>query len=290
MGAIKRFTFGKSAVDYNFDVTANWSGNGVTSAATFISFMNSRGMSSIVITVFNLVGNRLQMAYTASAATLDLRFLSVTDYQKGANALSGLQNLDLNFNELTIFDPVEPCPINLFNLSVSFNPLSYINTNKINFIIYNISAGATNTLSSFVLNRSLPNLELIILGGNRLSTLGITAVQSNLTFLELANGNTFSTFEYGNLFPKLAYLAFSSQQFVRFNPTIPLSNTINTIQFNGCKFTTQGYIDSEPWANSLTVRPGRGTINFQDNPASALGTNLKTILESKGFTVLSGDS
>ena len=286
MGAIRRFTFGKSAVVYNFDVTANWSGNGVTSAATFISFMNGRGMSSIVITAFNLIGNRLQMAYTASATTLDLRFLSVTDYQKGANSVVNIQNLDLNFNGLTIFDPIEPCPVNLFNLSVSFNPISYINTDKINFTIRSIYVGVTNTLSSFLLNRSLPNLQEINLSNNRLGTLGITAVQPNLTVLELSNGNTFSTFEYGNLFPKLAYLSFSNQQFVRFNPTIPLSNTINGILFNGCRFTTQGYIDSEPWANSLTVRPGRGTINFQDNPASALGTNLKTILESKGFTVL----
>ena len=287
MGAIRRFTFGKSsAVVYNFDVTANWSGNGVTSAATFVSFMNGRGMSSIVITAFNLVGNRLQMAYTASATTLDLKFLSVTDYQKGANALSGLQNLDLNFNGLTIFDPIEPCPVNLINLKAVANPISYINTDKINFIIQTIFLAGTNTITSFVLNRSLPNLNEINLTGNRLSTLGITAVQPNLTVLDLSNGNTFSTFEYGNLFPKLAYLSFSNQQFVRFNPTIPLSNTINGILFNGCRFTTQGYIDSEPWANSLTVRPGRGTINFQDNPASALGTNLKTILESKGFTVL----
>ena len=286
MSNLRRFTFGSGTVDYNFDVTANWSGNGVTSAATFISFMNGRGMSSIVITAFNLIGNRLQMAYTASATTLDLSFLSVTDYQKGANSVVNIQNLDLNFNGLTIFDPIEPCPVNLFNLSVSFNPISYINTDKINFTIIYIYAGVTDTLSSFVLNRSLPNLQQINLGNNRLSTLGITAVQPNLTFLELGNGNTFSTFEYGNLFPKLAYLSFSNQQFVRFNPTIPLSNTINGILFNGCRFTTQGYIDSEPWANSLTVRPGRGTINFQDNPASALGTNLKTILESKGFTVL----
>ena len=286
MSNLRRFTFGSGTVDYNFDVTANWSGNGVTSAATFISFMNGRGMSSIVITAFNLIGNRLQMAYSASAATLDLRFLSVTDYQKGANSVVNIQNLDLNFNGLTIFDPIEPCPVNLLSLLLSFNPISYINTNKINFTIRSIYVGVTNTLSSFVLNRSLPNLNEINLGSNRLSTLGITAVQPNLTFLDLGNGNTFSAFEYGNLFPNLQFLGFSSQQFVRFNPTIPLSNTVNTILFNGCRFTTQGYIDSEPWANAMSVIPSRGSINFQDNPASAIGTNLKTILEAKGFTVL----
>lgn len=286
MSNLRRFTFEKSVVEYNFDVTANWSGNGVTNAATFISFMNGRGMSNIVITAFNLIGNRLQMAYTASATTLDLRSLSVTDYQRGANVLSGLQNLDLNFNGLTTFDPIEPCPVNLFNLRIIANPLLYVNTNKINFIINTIFIAGTNTLTSFVLNRSLPNLNDIYLNSNRLSTLGITAVQPNLTFLDLGNGNTFSAFEYGNLFPSLQFLGFSSQQFVRFNPTIPISNTVNTILFNGCRFTTQGYIDSEPWANSLTVRPGRGQINLQDNPSSAIGTNFKTILESKGFTVL----
>lgn len=287
MSSLRRFTFGSGTVDYNFDVTANWAANGVTSEATFISFMNSKQYQpNLLISSFSLVDNRLRMAFTGNNS-LDLTGMNVTDYQRGASGFNenGLQNLFLQFNAITIFDPIEPCPTNLINLNLAGNQITHINTDKINYLIRNINV-AGNSLTSFTLNRSLPNLIELFLGGNRLNSLNITAVQPNLYYLDLSNGNGFSTFEYGHLFPKLELLQFSSQLFTKFAPVIPLSNTINTILLNGCRFTTQGYIDSEPWANSLTVRPGRGTINLEDNPTSAISTNFKTILESKGFTVL----
>jgi hypothetical protein len=49
--------------------------------------------------------------------------------------------------------------------------------------------------------------------------------------------------------------------------------------------TTAGYTNSEPWANVMSVIPGRGTINISGNANSASGTNLQTILISKGWTV-----
>ena len=286
MGNLRRFTFGSNAV-INFDVTANWAANGVTDVASFITFMNGQNYQmNLVISYFSLIGNRLQMEYLAGGNTLNLIGSNVIDYQRGVSVLGlEVQNLFLHFNALTTFDPIEPCPVNLINLNLSGNQITYINTDKINYLIQTINV-AGSFLTSFTLNRSLPNLREISLGANRLNSLNITAVQPNLYYLDLANGNGFSTFEYGHLFPKLEVLMFSGQLFSKFAPIIPLPNTINTIILNGCRFTTQGYIDSEAWANSLTVRPGRGQINLQDNLNSAIGTNFKTILESKGFTVL----
>jgi len=49
--------------------------------------------------------------------------------------------------------------------------------------------------------------------------------------------------------------------------------------------TTAGYTGSEPWANAMSVIPGRGFIDFATNPDSASGTNLETILIAKGWSV-----
>jgi hypothetical protein len=50
--------------------------------------------------------------------------------------------------------------------------------------------------------------------------------------------------------------------------------------------TTLGYIETEAWANSMSVIPNRGSIYFTNNINSIAGTNLETILISKGWTVL----
>jgi hypothetical protein len=50
--------------------------------------------------------------------------------------------------------------------------------------------------------------------------------------------------------------------------------------------TTAGYTASEPWANGMHNAPSGGNIRFDFNPDSASGTNLETILTSKGWTVI----
>jgi hypothetical protein len=49
--------------------------------------------------------------------------------------------------------------------------------------------------------------------------------------------------------------------------------------------TTAGYSASESWANGMHTAPSGGTIEIQSNTNSASGTNLETILVSKGWTV-----
>lgn len=56
--------------------------------------------------------------------------------------------------------------------------------------------------------------------------------------------------------------------------------------FHGNKFELVGYEISEAWANKLPNVTSGETISFQNNPYSVSGTNLETILISKGYSVL----
>ena len=49
--------------------------------------------------------------------------------------------------------------------------------------------------------------------------------------------------------------------------------------------TTAGYTASEPWANAMSTIPNRGQIYLGSNINSINGTNLQTILISKGWNV-----
>ena len=48
-----------------------------------------------------------------------------------------------------------------------------------------------------------------------------------------------------------------------------------------------GYTQSEPWAENLPEATNGGSIEFDGNLDSVSGTNLETILTSKGYTVVS---
>jgi Leucine-rich repeat (LRR) protein len=75
-------------------------------------------------------------------------------------------------------------------------------------------------------------------------------------------------------------------QIVNFNPSLPLPSSITNLWLNSNQMTTAGYTASEPWANAMSVIPGRGIVYFIGNVNSVSGTNLETILISKGWTVI----
>ena len=85
----------------------------------------------------------------------------------------------------------------------------------------------------------------------------------------------------------LKYLELGGNQIITFNPTIALPNSLLYLKLNNNKFTNVGYSASEPWANAMIVILNRGTIYFQDNTNTINATNLKSILISKGWTILS---
>jgi len=49
--------------------------------------------------------------------------------------------------------------------------------------------------------------------------------------------------------------------------------------------TTAGYTASEPWTNAMSIIPNRDQIYLGSNINSINGTNLQTILISKGWNV-----
>jgi hypothetical protein len=135
---------------FNFDVTGDWAASNITDQASFENFLTNSSIQNVVITDFNLTGNRLQMNINANASSLDFSGSGITSIKSFGDL--GWQNVDL--------------------LSLEYNQL-----------------------------------------------------------------------------------------------------------------TTAAYAEMESWANSLPTAPSGGTISFLNNTNSISGTNLETILTSKGWTV-----
>jgi len=172
---------------------------------------------------------------------------------------------------------------------------------------FNMNCGSfkINTLTGLEYLSGLVHLDL---QNNNLTTIDVSQ-NANLTYLDLTD-NLFTDAVVNNLvFPSLLQylllasnqivnfnpinplpsslqqLYFNSDQIVTFNPTLPLPNSLQYLFFNSNQMTTAGYTASEPWANAMSVIPGRGDINFTSNVNSVSGTNLQTILISKGWNV-----
>jgi Leucine-rich repeat (LRR) protein len=151
--------------------------------------------------------------------------------------------------------------INLQAFNASGNSLITIDLSGLTNLTY-VDLGYNNI--TLVDNITLPNsLELLNLGGNQIVTFNPTlALPSGLTELYL-DGN----------------------QIVIFNPSNPLPDSLIVLTLSFNLMTLAGYTSSEPWANAMSVIPGRGSIDFSSNPDSVSGTDLETILIAKGWTV-----
>jgi hypothetical protein len=102
-------------------------------------------------------------------------------------------------------------------------------------------------------------------------------------FLNLDNLNITYVNGIGNLDP-LVNLNLSSNNLALFNPNTLLSPAIQSIELQNNFMTTSGYTTSEAWANAQNfLMPC--TVNLSANINLAGGTNLETILLSKGCTV-----
>jgi hypothetical protein len=67
---------------------------------------------------------------------------------------------------------------------------------------------------------------------------------------------------------------------------LPLPTSLKILDLSYNLMTTAGYTDSEAWANGLHTAPVAGGMFFNVNPESISGTNLQSILISKGWDVL----
>jgi hypothetical protein len=100
------------------------------------------------------------------------------------------------------------------------------------------------------------------------------------------NNNQIVTFNPSIALPSsLQNLELSNNQIVTFNPTLPLPTSLQTLGLGSNQMTTAGYTASETWANGMHTTTS-GQIDLTSNPDSVSGTNLETILTSKGWTVI----
>jgi Leucine-rich repeat (LRR) protein len=83
----------------------------------------------------------------------------------------------------------------------------------------------------------------------------------------------------------LENLNLSQNQLQFFSPELPIPSGLVYLNLANNQFRTIGYNASESWANSAAVNRNT-TVYFDSNPDTVSGTNLETILASKGWTVV----
>jgi hypothetical protein len=114
---------------YNFDITADWSLVGTTPVTNQVTFedwlTNDLGATSVVITSFDLTGNRLQANITvAGVIGLDLSGKDVTLVNKIGGFDSSLISINLSGSLFTTFNPSTPLPTSLTDLGLSFTSMT----------------------------------------------------------------------------------------------------------------------------------------------------------------------
>jgi len=255
---------------FNFDITADWSLVGtvpVTNQASFEDWLtNDLGATSVVISSFDLTGNRLQATITVTGVvSLSLPSKNVTLVNKIGGFDSSLSTIVLAGNNLTSFNPNIPLPSSLVllylfnNQIVTFNPTIALPSGLEELHL------TSNQIVDFNPSIALPtSLTLLALGDNQIITFNPTlSLSSSLNRLFL-NGN----------------------QIVIFNPSNELPISLTELDLSSNQMTTAGYTSSEPWANAQNIFTSNNTVNFASNPNQITLTNLETILLTKNCTII----
>lgn len=204
----------------------------------------------------------------------------------GLDYLSGLLVLNLPQNSLTTIDVSENTNLTLLSLANNLFVDAVVNN-----LVFPSSLQTLNLSSNQIVNfdpvNALPSvLNNLFLESNQIVTFNPSLpLPSSLTNLELSV-NQIVSFNPSIALPSgLQYLGLGQNQIVTFNPSIALPNSLIELYLTSNQMTTAGYTASEPWANAMTVIPGRGDIYIAANVNSIFGTNLETILTAKGWTV-----
>lgn len=184
----------------------------------------------------------------------------------GVDYLSSLIELNLSINNLT--DEV----VNDLILPSSLEEL-YLTSNQI------VNFNPSNPLPSL--------LQTLHLGRNQIVTFDPTIALPNSIENLFLFINQIVTFNPTLPLPSsLDSLYLDGNQIVSFNPSVPLpSSSFLQLYLYSNPMTTAGYTASEPWANAMSVIPGRGNVYFTSNTDPVTGTNLETILQAKGWSV-----
>ncbi len=109
---------------YNFDLTSpNWASEGVIDEASFINWLAAKLLTNIVVTDFNLVGDRIFCNMTADGTFYNLGYLGLVNADK-IGVVNGLAVLILNDNHIETFTPTIPLPNTLITLSLNSNQMT----------------------------------------------------------------------------------------------------------------------------------------------------------------------
>ena len=312
MGNLRRFTFTNNfqpIVPSNFDITASWDRESVYDTSSFISFMQSKGLSNVIVTDFRLVSNKLTCNMTADGNSLMLNN-NITILNK-IGIIPNLLTLGLSYNSIEIFNPTVALPSTLYsldltgNLITDFNPsialpkdlsvlgLSY-NLIEVFDPILTLPSTLTklnlagNLITDFNPSTALPvNLEELSLVANQIVNFNpLIRLPNQLQNLFL-NNNKIVNFDPTIRLPnQLKILDLYGNQIISFNPSFDMPYSLETLSLYDNLMTLQGYIDSEPWANDSLVKIiNFSYINFSNNVNSIVGTPLQTILQNKNWLV-----
>ena len=122
--------------------------------------------------------------------------------------------------------------------------------------------------------------EQFLLSGNNIKA-NILTTTSNELILGVKNITNVNYITVSNL----EKLDFRKNQIVSFSPIVALPTTLIRLFLTENQMTTAGYTASEPWASGMHTAPSGGEITLHTNTNSASGTNLQSILTSKGWIV-----
>jgi hypothetical protein len=275
---------------YNFDITANWSlvGSGVTDQITFEDWLtNDLGATSVVISSFDLTGNRLKADIIVNGVTvLNLTNKNVTLVEKIGGFNSSLTQIRLDNNQIVTFNPLIPLPSTVTqirlnnNQIVTFSPsialpssLTQLRLNNNQIVTFNPLVALPSGLLTILLNSNnittfnptiaLPNsLTFLNLSDNNITTFNPTiALPSSLQTLNLDNNNIV-TFNPSIALPNsVKYLYLINNQIITFNPTIALPTNLlelrldsnNIVTFNPSIILPTGLINLNLSSNQMTT-------------------------------------
>jgi hypothetical protein len=304
-----------------FDITADWNLTtpAVVDAESFKTFLesgddgdgNTNNLTDVVITNFLLEGNRLTCNLSASRGGGDLVLanIGIINVVSLGNISGGLSQLRLYSNNISSVDTTIVWPDVSTEIDLSDNDITsvdnitwpsglrflYLSNNQI--VTFNPTQALPSELEELTLDHNqivtfdpdiaLPNsLIELILNNNEIVTFNPSiALPSSLTRLILSS-NQIVTFNPSIALPNsLTDLYLSNNQIVTFNPSIALPNSLANLHLTDNQMTIASYTSSEPWANAMSIIPLRGDIYFGGNVHPVTGTDLRTILEAKGWTV-----
>ena len=241
---------------YNFDITADWSLVGTTPVTNQASFedwlINDLGATSVVITSFDLTGNRLKADIIVNGVgVLNLPNKNVTLVEKIGGFNSSLTQIRLNDNNIVTFNPSIPLPASVTQLRLQ-----------------------NNQIVTFSPSIALPSsLTLFRLDNNQIVTFNpLTALPSGLLTI-LLNDNNIVTFNPTIALPSsLQTLNLNNNNITTFNPTIALPSSLQSLLLNDNNITTFNPSIALPNSVKYLYLINNQIITF--NPTIALPTNL----------------